>query len=323
MAAVDRVLVLAGGLSYEREVSLQSGRRVVDALASVGIEAQLGDTDATLLPRLAADPPDAVFVALHGGVGEDGSLRGVLELFDVPFVGAGSAASRLAHDKVAAKAVVATAGVRSPAGVAVGQAALRELGVDPLLRRLVSGLGLPLVVKPAQGGSAMGVSIVRSEGELPRALAHCFSYADTALVELLVAGTEVAVGVVDTGDGPQALPAVEIVPHRGIYDYAARYTAGETEFHVPARLSEQARRRVAEAAVAAHRALDLRELSRSDFIVTADGEAVFLEASVSPGLTETSTLPMGAAAAGLEPGPLFAALLDRAVRRSRPPVQVG
>jgi D-alanine-D-alanine ligase len=312
---IERAVVLAGGLAYEREVSLASGRRVVDALRSVCVEAQLADTDAELLPRLGADPPDAVFIALHGGAGEDGSIRSVLELLGVPFVGAGAAASRLAYDKPSAKAAVRRAGILAPDGVVLGEASFRELGVGPLLDRLVAGLGLPLVVKPAHGGSSMGLSIVTDAAGLPAALAQAFSYGGTALVEQAVAGTEVAVPVLDRGDGPRALPAVEVVPRHGIYDYAAHYTAGETEFHVPARLPADVASRVAEVAVATHRALGLRDLSRTDAIVTASGDVVFLEVSVSPGLTDTSTLALAADFAELDLGVLFRDLLGVAAAR--------
>jgi D-alanine-D-alanine ligase len=312
---IARAVVLAGGLAYEREVSLASGRRVVDALRSVDVEAQLADTDADLLPRLAADPPDAVFIALHGGAGEDGSIRSVLELLGVPFVGAGAAASRLAYDKPSAKAAVRAAGIPAPHGVVLGQASFRELGVGALLDRLVDGLGLPLVVKPASGGSSMGLSVVEEGARLPGALAQTFSYSATALVEEFVGGAEVAVPVLDRGDGPRALPAVEVVPRRGVYDYAAHYTAGETEFHVPARLPADAARRVADVAVTAHRVLGLRDFSRTDAIVTPSGDVVFLEVSVSPGLTETSTLALAAAHEGLDLGALFRDLLAAAVAR--------
>jgi D-alanine-D-alanine ligase len=179
----------------------------------------------------------------------------------------------------------------------------------------VAGLGVPLVVKPAQGGSSMGATVVREAAALPGALATCYSYAETALVERYVEGTEIAVGVVDTGSGPRPLPAVEVVPRGGLYDYVAHYTAGQTDFHVPARLPEGIQDRAAAAAVTAHQALGLRDLSRTDLIVTAAGEVVFLEVSVSPGLTETSTLPLAAQAEGLDLGALYRDLLQQATRR--------
>jgi D-alanine-D-alanine ligase len=313
---MDRhVLILAGGLSYEREVSLRSGRRVLDALRAVGVEAAIRDADVTLLPSLAADRPDAVIIALHGATGEDGSLRGVLDLCGVPYVGCDARASRLAWDKPSAKAVLREAGIPTPDWVALPHDRFSELGAVAVLDRIVDRLGLPLMVKPAQGGSGLGAAVVRDAAALPAAMVGCFAYHQTALVEQFVPGVDVAVSVVDLGDGPAALPAVEIVPSNGVYDYAARYTAGLTTWHAPARLEARVAADLAEIAVDAHNALGLRDLSRVDLIVSPDGTAQVLEVNVSPGMTETSLLPMAVAAAGLDFGKVFATLVARAVER--------
>lgn len=322
-AAVDgpgdlgRVVVLAGGLTYERDVSLRSGRRAVDALKSVGTEAILADADGELLSLLSVVAPSAVLIALHGGSGEDGAVRGVLECAGVPYVGTTPAASRLAFDKPSAKELLRRGGYTTPDWVAVPHTTFRELGANAVLDAIVSRLGLPLMVKPAQGGSALGATAIRNADELPAAMVTCFSYGPTALVEKFVTGVEVAVTVVETdgADSARALPAVEILAPAGNYDYAARYTAGETDFHVPARLSPDAVGKVAELALAAHRILGLRDLSRTDAIVSDDGVVNFLEVNVSPGLTETSTLPMAAAAAGLDLGLLYRQWLRNAARR--------
>jgi hypothetical protein len=181
-----------------------------------------------------------VLVALHGGAGEDGALREVLDLAGVPHVGSPAAACRIAWDKPTAKALLLRAGLATPPSVVLPHAAFRELGAAQVLDRLVAHLGLPLMVKPARGGSALGCSPVTEAEELPAAMVSCFSYGEAALVEQLVSGTEVAVTVIDTGDGPRALPAVEVEPLSGVYDYTARYTAGHTEFFAPARLGEPA-----------------------------------------------------------------------------------
>jgi D-alanine-D-alanine ligase len=309
------VLVLAGGLSYEREVSLRSGRRVLDALRAVGVEAAVRDADVALLPSLTADRPDAVIIALHGATGEDGSLRGVLDLCGVPYVGCDARASRLAWDKPSAKAVLREAGIPTPDWVALPHDRFSELGAVAVLDRIVERLGLPLMVKPAQGGSGLGAAVVRDAAALPAAMVGCFAYHQTALVEQFVPGVDVAVSVVDLGDGPAALPAVEIVPSNGVYDYAARYTAGLTTWHVPARLDPIVAADLAEIAVEAHNALGLRDLSRVDLIVSPDGTAQVLEVNVSPGMTETSLLPMAVAAAGLDLGKVLATLVSRAVER--------
>ncbi len=311
-----RYLVLAGGLSHERDVSLKSGRRVLDALRNEGVEADLRDADASLLTSLAESSYDAVFVALHGGAGEDGALREVLDVAGVPHVGATPDACRIAWDKPTAKALARRAGLATPDSVVLPHAAFRELGAAAVLDRLVGHLGLPLMVKPARGGSALGCTTVDKPDELPAAMVSCFSYGEAALVERFVEGTEVAVTVIDTGDGPRALPAVEIVPVSGVYDYTARYTAGQTEFFCPARLSDPVAAAVAEAAVAAHTTLGLRDLSRVDLIVDADGVPQLLEVNTAPGMTETSLLPMAVEAAGLSFGALLHELLQQAAARS-------
>jgi D-alanine-D-alanine ligase len=311
------VVVLAGGLSHERDVSLRSGRRVADALREVGVEVYERDVDAELVPALAADLPAAVFPVVHGAAGEDGAVREVLELLDVPYVGARPDACRRAYDKPVAKTVVTQAGIATPRAVTLPQATFRDLGAGAVLDRIVARLGLPLVVKPARGGSALGMHVVRDVADLPAAMVGCFSYGDTALVERFVAGSEVAVGVVDTGSGPQALPPVEIVPADGVYDYAARYTAGQTEFFCPARLSVDAIKAAQDAAVVAHRALGLRDISRSDLVVDGHGEVQLLEVNVAPGMTDMSTLPMAVLATQHDFGALCRDLVAAAISRSR------
>jgi D-alanine-D-alanine ligase len=314
-AALGRVLVLAGGLSPEREVSLHSGDRIRDALSEAGVEAGAADADAGLIPLLSTDPPSAVFPAIHGYSGEDGAIREILGLLGVPYVGSTAQACRLAFDKPVAKALVAAAGVGTPESVTLPRETFHDLGAATVLERIVAKLGLPLFVKPARGGSALGAGPVRTAGELPAAMISCFAYGDTALVEQFIQGTEVAVGVLDLGDGPRPLPAVEVIPSGGWYDYAARYTVGRTEYYTPARLPAPAAAAVAAAAVTAHVTLGLRDLSRSDLIVTPAGDVLFLEANVAPGMTDTSTLPMALEAAGLDFGATCRDLLLRAAAR--------
>jgi D-alanine-D-alanine ligase len=310
-----RVLVLAGGLSHERDVSLRSGRRVAEALRDAGVEVEERDVDASLVPALREDPPACVLPLLHGESGEDGALREVLDLLGVPYVGSGPAACRAAFDKPTAKRVVERAGVCTPAGVALPQETFRELGAASVMEAIVASLGLPLIVKPTRGGSALGCTVVREAASLPGAMVNAFAYGDTALVERLVEGREVAVPVIDEGDGPRALPVVSIVPDGGVYDYTARYTAGSTEFEVPARLDGALADVCARVAVAAHEALGLRDLSRSDLMIDAEGTVWFLEVNVAPGLTETSTVPLSVQAAGLELGSLLRRLVARAAAR--------
>ena len=299
---VDRVLVLAGGLSAERDVSLRSGHRVADALRRIGVDVDVRDPGADLLPALSADPSTVVFPVLHGVSGEDGTIREILQLAGVPYVGATPEACRFAFDKPLAKTLVAQAGLHTPASVTLPRQAFHDLGASALAGLILRRLHLPLFVKPRAGGSAFGVTCVESAGQLPEALMACFGHHDTALIERAVAGTEIAVGVVDLGDGPVALPAVEIVPDGGVYDYTARYTAGATEFFCPARLDPAVARAAGDTALTAHRALGLRDLSRTDMIVDAEGVPHVLETNVAPGMTETSTFPMALDAAGLDFG---------------------
>lgn len=314
-AGLGRVVVLAGGLSHERDVSLRSGRRVADGLRHSGVDVAILDADADLLRHLDEQPPDAVVVALHGGAGEDGAIRGVLDLLRLPYVGSPPPACRRAWDKPTAKALVHAAGVHTPDYVALPATTFRDLGAVPLLERTVDHLGLPLMVKPAQGGSALGARAVGKAEELPEAMVSCFSYADTALIERLVVGTELAVTVVEGEDGPQALPAVEVAPVDGVFDYTARYTAGATRYFAPARLPGSVAEAAAQTAVAAHRALGLRDVSRIDLMVDGQGRVLFLEANSAPGMTETSLLPMAVAAAGLDLGEVVRDLVVRAVER--------
>ena len=309
------VAVLSGGLSHEREVSIRSGRRLSAALRSVGVTVEEWDADASLLTRLRDHRPDAVVVALHGGEGENGSVQAILEMFGVPYVGTDSRACRRAWDKPTAKAELARAGLLTPEWVVLPHATFRELGAKPVLDAMVSTLGLPLMLKPDQGGSALGAHVVRDAADLPAAMVGCLAYGDTVLAEQFISGVEVAVTVVDGPDGPTALPAVEIVPESGVYDYTARYTAGLTDFHAPARLDAASAKAVGELAVAAHRLLGLRDVSRTDAVVAEDGSVYFLEVNVSPGLTETSLLPMAVEAAGQSLGEIYAGLIERAVAR--------
>jgi D-alanine-D-alanine ligase len=308
-----RVLVLAGGLSHERDVSLRSGRRVADALRDAGCEVLVQDVDDTLLETLRSGRVDVVWPVLHGAGGEDGAVRDVLELIGMPYLGSIPAACRSSWDKSVAKGVIQEAKLATPRFVALPHGVFAELGAPRVLDAIVERLGLPLVVKPARGGSALGASAVRTADALPQAMIDCFAYGDVALIEQHITGTEVAVSVIDTGSGPVALPPVEIAPDSGLYDYDARYTAGATEFFCPARLPSPVLDSVKAAALTAHRAFGLRHLSRTDLIVDADGLPWFLEVNVAPGMTETSLLPQAIEAAGLRPAEVYRQLVEHAL----------
>ena len=202
-----------------------------------------------------------------------------------------------------------------PRSVALPHAAFRELGATAVLETLTQSLGLPLVVKPTRGGSSLGTSIVHATAELPAAMVGAFAYGDVALIQQYVPGTEVAVSVIEQDGRPEALPPVEIVPDDGFYDYTARYTAGSTEFFAPARLPDEVLVDAQQTALTAHRVLGLRDYSRTDLIVDANGTCWFLEVNVAPGLTETSLMPQALLAARTDLGHVMAALVRTAVGR--------
>lgn len=310
------VVVLSGGLSHERDVSLRSGRRVAEALRSTGAEVVLHDVDADLLAFLRRTGPDVVWPLLHGASGEDGSVRDLLDMVGVPYVGTGPRASRVVWNKPISKAALLEAGLATPDYVTLPQSLFRDLGAQPVLDTVVRRLGLPLVVKPTEGGSALGVSIVTRAENLPRAMVECFAYGETALIEQAISGVELAVSVIDGPEGPEALPAVEIVADGG-YDYTARYVAGESEFFAPARLTTHQADLVSDAAVRAHKALRLRHLSRTDLILDSSGTAHILEVNVAPGMTEMSLLPQAVAASGRDLAALYRTIVDAALASVR------
>jgi D-alanine-D-alanine ligase len=311
------VLVLAGGLSAERDVSLRSGRRVAEALRTdrPDWEVREHDVDAGLLAGLRDHRPDCIVPLLHGAAGEDGALRDVLESLRIPFLGSTAAASRLAFDKPVAKRLAEQAGISTPACVAMPQSTFRELGASAVLDAVVDQVGLPLVVKPTKGGSSLGTSIVHRAADLPAAMVGAFAYGDVVMLERYVAGVEVAVSVFERDADLLALSAVEIVPPGELYDYNARYTAGTTEFFCPARLSEDAARGAQAVALDVHALLGLSDWSRTDLIVDAEGRPWFLEVNVAPGMTETSLFPQALAEADLLLGSLVAGLVESAVAR--------
>ncbi|MBF4461103.1 MULTISPECIES: D-alanine--D-alanine ligase family protein [unclassified Rathayibacter] len=310
-SALDRpldIVVISGGISHERDVSLRSGRRVSDRLSAMGHRVTLHEPDASLLSALLDHRPDVVWPAVHGASGEDGALLGLLEAAGLAYVGSRTDAARLAWFKPTAKTLAARAGHSTPRSVTLPREAFRELGAAGILAQVETHLPGPLVVKPAQGGSAQGVSIVAESEQLPRAMVEAYTYGDVVLIEQQVQGTEISVGVLDLGDGPFALPPVEIEPVAGRYTFEARYNAGETRFYTPARVSEEALVEVSRVAVAIHELLGLRHLSRIDFIVDDDGTPWFFDANVLPGMTETSLVPQAIEASGRYLGDVYSTL---------------
>lgn len=302
------IAVLAGGLSLEREVSLRSGSRVADVLRDRGYAVDRLDVDADLVRRLVSGAFDVAFLALHGAVGEDGTIQSILDVLEIPYTGPDALASSLAWEKPIAKGLYRRAGLITPDHVTLSAQAFRDIGVSAAIGRIADELGMPLVVKPATGGSALGITWVDDPAVLPSAIVGALSYADAVLIEQHVEGTEIAISLLDG----EPLPAVEIQPKVGAYDFAARYTAGATDFHVPARLDDDVLEACAKTATVAYEAIGCRHVSRADMIVDTDGQPHLLELDTCPGLTETSLLPIAAAAAGMDFGDLAERILTLA-----------
>lgn len=309
-----RVLVLAGGISHERDISLKSGRRVADALTDAGISAEIREPDDEFIGHLMATRPDLVWSTLHGAVGEDGSIQDLLQLSGTPFVGSDSAGARLAWSKPVSKVLVSRQGLATPKSITLPRSSFKEMNAESVLAMVGTELGFPVIVKPAKSGSAQGLTKVSDAKSFGKAMVDAFAYGDQVLVESFVEGTELAVSVIDTGSGPVVLPAVEIVPESGQFGYSERYTPGQTDYYVPARLSQELLDEAAAVALAAHNALGLRHLSRIDLIVDESGKIWFLEANVTPGMTETSLLPQAVIAAGSDLAETYGALARSVAR---------
>jgi D-alanine-D-alanine ligase len=308
------VVVLAGGRTPERDVSLRGGHRVAGALQELGHDVALIDPGETALAEaLQERSPDLCYLTLHGKEGEDGTVQRLLDLLGLSYTGTAAFDCEVAFDKLLAKDALDRAGVRTPAWAPIEGTALRDLGAGAALGRVIERVGLPCVVKPSRSGSALGVTSVSREGDLPAAVMAALSFSGGAVVETAIVGTEIAVGVLGTPG--ETLPAVEIVPKGGTYDYAARYTAGATEYFAPARLGDDATVVCRDAAMAAWTAFSLRDVTRVDMIVDRDDVPWVLEVNVAPGMTETSLLPMGASAAGMGLAQLCDAVIQSALSR--------
>ena len=299
-----RVGVLMGGWGEEREVSLRTGEAVVAALEARGHAVTRVFAGPGLDRALRAAELDVAFVALHGRMGEDGRVQGLLELLELPYTGSGVLASALAMSKPVAKKLFRLHGVPTPFGYAVRAG---ELGADAAARH--GALGYPCVVKPACGGSSVGLSLVRGPEALLPALREACRYGGEALVERFVRGTEVTVGVL----GDAVLGSAEIARPGDTFDFDAKYRSG-ARHHLPPRLSPARRANVEALALAAYRALGCRGAARVDVLCSETDNDVVLEVNTLPGLTPVSLLPQIARAAGLDFGELVERILDLATR---------
>jgi D-alanine-D-alanine ligase len=320
MTASRRVAVLKGGSSLERSVSLRSGAQVEDALRGLGHEVSGIDVGGDLVERLIELRPDAVFIALHGAQGEDGTVQSLMEALGLPYTGAPPASCARGTDKVLAKQLMREAGIPTPEFQSLRQSAVRDLGAGAAVPAIEGRLGFPLVVKPARGGSALGVKFASSSSELPGAMVGAFSYDGTVLLERHVKGRDLAVSVLGPPhprDPPRALPIVEAVPREeGFYDYESRYGIGMTTFVCPAELPDEITRRAQELAVEVFELLGCHGFARIDLMVDHENAELWvLEANVVPGMTETSLLPQSADAAGISFDELVGLMLESAFTR--------
>ncbi len=321
----EKVMVLMGGDSTEREVSLSSGKRVADGLRSAGYrviemdvvfnpslakQRGLEPTSsravglADLVQRLIEHQPDVVFIVLHGAPGEDGRVQAVLDLMNIPYTGSGVLASALALDKVMTKRVLKASGVP----VAPDVVCYCSESLETVMRKVSESLGYPVIVKPNTQGSTIGVHRVYRESDLAEALDDAFHYDECVLIEPLLSGVELTVPVVGNWRAV-ALPMIEIVPAGGFYDYEAKYTPGATEEIIPARVPDGIHQQCAHYALLSHRALGCQGMSRTDFIWARD-QLVVLEVNTIPGMTPTSLLPRSAEAYGWS----FERLVENIVR---------
>ncbi len=287
--------VLLGGLSGEREVSLRSGRNCLHALRANGYRAVEVDAQRDVGVRLQEAGVEVAFLALHGRYGEDGTIQGLLEVMGIPYTGSGVLASALGMNKVAAKKVVLGSGLPTPDYCEVGA----EESAADAAARIEAALGLPVMLKPVQEGSSLGVSKCKTPDELRSCLeTGCVEYGKM-FAEAFVPGMEITVGVIERDGRLEALPILELVPKNEFYDYEAKYTEGMTEFILPARLDPAVYAEAQRAAVAVFTAIGCRGYSRVDMMVDKDGVPWFVEVNTLPGMTELSDLPAQARAAGI------------------------
>lgn len=296
-----------GGVSSERDISLKSGSAVLDALKSAGLDAVgldvLKETDEEIRRLIGLYSVDVVFVAMHGGFGEDGRLQRILEKARVPYTGPKEESSRIAMDKIASRVIFQKAGLNVPRYLCV-----KKCEAGSLAQLYLTGLKYPYVVKPCAEGSSIGISFVDSQKDLEGALDCAFKYGEYAVVEEFISGREITVSVFDG----RPLPVVEIIPKKKFFDFQAKYIKGLTDYIVPALLDEAVALRAQSDAVVAYNALGCRHLSRVDIIIDDKNTPVILEVNTIPGMTQTSLLPKAAAAAGITFSNLCVRLLELA-----------
>lgn len=311
---MTKIAVLMGGHSLEREVSLKSGHRVADALEEKGYKVSRIDVDEKLVGELRKIKPDLAYIALHGKDGEDGNIQELLEMLKITYTGPGVYASILGFDKVLSKETFKANGIPTAPFYTLSIAAFKEMGAEDSLDKIVADLGLPLVIKPARQGSALGIKIAHKKSELPDRIIEALNFDNKLIMEKYLKGTEISISILGN-KVLQALPPVEIVPHKEYFDFEAMYSMGKTDYFVPARLSASMKKKVEEIAMNVYRVLQARDVSRIDMIIDKKLGPRVLEINTSPGLTETSLLPMSAEASKISFNNLVEKIVKMALKR--------
>jgi len=300
-----KVGVLFGGRSAERDVSLMSGKGVLEALLSKGLNAHAFDPGVQSLAELAEQKFDRVFIALHGCYGEDGSLQGALEQLNIPYTGSGVLASALAMDKAMTKRIWLASDLATPKFVM-----LTATSDWPAIAQY---LELPLIVKPVHEGSTFGLTKVTDAAQLPAAYALAAKYDRAVIAEQFIDGTEVTCAVLGKEENAHALPLIQLIPQNAIYDYQQKYITNDTKYIVPAALPEQQAKSIQKMVVDAYRALGCRGWARADVMIrSSDNKAFLLEMNTSPGMTGHSLVPMAAKATGMDYADLCLEILKMA-----------
>ena len=302
--ALGRVGVLMGGRSGEREISLMSGSGVLEALLNKGVDAHAFDPGLRCPTELAKEKFDRVFISLHGRYGEDGTIQGLLELLNLPYTGSGVLASALSIDKIATKQIWLSHGLSTPD--------FEELTTNSDWEAVVRHLGLPLIVKPANEGSSLGLTKVKSVDELPAAYQLAAGLDKKVIAETCIIGDELTCPLVGEGENAEALPVIKIIPPQANYDFHNKYFSDETQYLCPTGLADEVNIAVQNLALAAYRALGCSTWGRADVMLDEKtGKPYLLEMNTSPGMTSHSLVPMAAKAAGIEYADLVLWLLSQ------------
>jgi D-alanine-D-alanine ligase len=301
-------LVLMGGVSEEREVSLRSGHAVVQGLIKAGYEVGTLDLNRDNIDKIKEINPDVVFIALHGQPGEDGTIQGYLELLGIPYTNSGVAASAICMHKGLAKKIFMYEGIPTADFITIKEKEF-SAAAPGLSEMVVARFGLPVVIKAATQGSSIGTYIVKQENEIIAAMKNAFAFSNEVIVEKFIDGIQLTVSVLGN-ESPACLPIIEITSENEFYDYESKYTPGMCQHIIPARISDEVSQEVKDISIKAFKALDCRGVARIDFMVDKEGHPYVLEVNTIPGLTEMSLVPDAARAAGIS----FEQLVDQMVK---------